>query len=472
MRTKIVATIGPASAEKEILKKMIVSGLDVCRINLSHGNYAQHKEVIKNIKQLNAELGTNVPILGDLQGPKIRLGEVKENTFLEEGKKINIIAEDIVGDDKTISVSLKSICQDVHKGDRILLDDGKIVLESLGVEDNQLKALVIQGGVLSSRKGMNLPDSKLSVPSLTEKDIADISFLVEMQTEWIALSFVRSASDIIELRHIISNLRAEHKPYIIAKIEKPEALEDFDNILKEADGIMVARGDLGLEIPLERLPLTQKMIIKETNAQSKPVIIATQMMENMIYNIYPSRAEVNDVANSVMDGADALMLSAETSVGKYPIEVIQTMQKIISQVEDFEDIYYKHHQSKIKNNSRFITDSVLYTACSLAKDSEAKAIVAMTQSGYSAFKLSAQRPKAKIYIFTNNKAILNTLNLLWGVEAFYYDKYISTDHTIEDIHYFLIKKGELKEGDMIINTASTPLQDYGKTNMLKLSCVK
>jgi len=336
-----------------------------------------------------------------------------------ETKHKEKIAEEIIGDDKTISVSLKSICQDVRKGDRILLDDGKIVLESLGVEKNKLKALVIQGGEISSRKGMNLPDSKLSVPCLSEKDIADISFLVEMQAEWIALSFVRSAADIIELRHIISNLRLEHKPYIIAKIEKPEAIEDFDNILKETDGIMVARGDLGLEIPLEKLPLTQKMIIKKTNAQSKPVIIATQMMENMIYNIYPSRAEVNDVANSVMDGADALMLSAETSVGKYPVEVIQTMQRIISQVEDFEDIYYKHHQSKIKNNSRFITDSVLYTACSLAKDSEAKAIVAMTQSGYSAFKLSAQRPKAKIFIFTNNKAIINTLNLLWGVEAFY-----------------------------------------------------
>jgi pyruvate kinase len=472
MRTKIVATIGPASAEKNILKKMLLAGLDVCRINMSHGNYAQHKKVIQTIKQLNKELGTNVPVLGDLQGPKIRLGEVKKDTFLKKGEIINIIAEEIIGDDKTISVSLKSICQDVRKGDRILLDDGKIVLESLGVEKNKLKALVIQGGEISSRKGMNLPDSKLSVPCLSEKDIADISFLVEMQAEWIALSFVRSAADIIELRHIISNLRLEHKPYIIAKIEKPEAIEDFDNILKETDGIMVARGDLGLEIPLEKLPLTQKMIIKKTNAQSKPVIIATQMMENMIYNIYPSRAEVNDVANSVMDGADALMLSAETSVGKYPVEVIQTMQRIISQVEDFEDIYYKHHQSKIKNNSRFITDSVLYTACSLAKDSEAKAIVAMTQSGYSAFKLSAQRPKAKIFIFTNNKAIINTLNLLWGVEAFYYDKYISTDHTIEDIHYLLIKKGELKEGDMIINTASTPLQDYGKTNMLKLSCVK
>ncbi len=472
MRTKIVATIGPASADKKMLKKMIVSGLDVCRINMSHGNHAQHKEVILNIQQLNAELGTNVPILGDLQGPKIRLGEVKENTFLEKGDTINIIADEVIGDNETISVSLKTICKDVHEGDRILLDDGKIVLESLGVEDDKLKALVIQGGIISSRKGMNLPDSKLSVPCLSEKDIIDIGFLVEMQAEWIALSFVRSAADIIELRHVISSLRAEHKPYIIAKIEKPEALEDFDNILKEADGIMVARGDLGLEIPLEKLPLTQKMIIKQTNAQSKPVIIATQMMENMIHNIYPSRAEVNDVANSVMDGADALMLSAETSVGKYPVEVIQTMQKIISQVEDFEDIYYKHHQSKIKNNSRFITDSILYTACSLAKDSEAKAIVAMTQSGYSAFKLSAQRPKAKIYIFTNNKAILNTLNLLWGVESFYYDKYISTDHTIEDIHYFLVKKGELKEGDMIINTASTPLQDYGKTNMLKLSCVK
>jgi pyruvate kinase len=281
---------------------------------------------------------------------------------------------------------------------------------------------------------------------------------------------VRHAEDLKELQALIE-ANSEYKIPIIAKIEKPEAVANIDKIIPYCDGLMVARGDLGVEIPLEEVPLAQKMIIKKTNALSKPVIIATQIMENMVENIHPSRAEVNDVANSVMDGADALMLSAETSVGKFPVEVIQTMERIISQVEDFEDIYYKHYQPIIENNPRYITDSVLHTACNLAKESNAKAIVAMTQSGYSAYKISSQRPRAKVYIFTNNRSILNTLNLLWGIEGFYYDKYISTDHTIEDIKYYLKKIGKVKEGDLIINTATTPLQDYGKTNMLKLSIV-
>ncbi len=471
MKTKMIATIGPASSSKEVLQKMITAGLDVCRLNFSHGTYKQHEEVINNVRAINKEMNTHVPILADLQGPKIRVGEMKENTILKDGSILLIANKKCVGDEKKFSVSYSSFAKDVNVGEKILMDDGKIMLECIGKTEEGLKVKVLHGGVLSSKKGINLPNTKLSVPCLSEKDIEDVKFIVEKKAEWIALSFVRSAADIIELRHVISNLRAERKPNIIAKIEKPEALEDIDNIIKEADGIMVARGDLGVEIPLEEVPLAQKMIIKKTNALSKPVIIATQMMENMVENIHPSRAEVNDVANSVMDGADALMLSAETSVGKFPVEVVQTMQRIISQVEDFEDIYYKNNQPKSKNNIRYISDSVLYTACSLAQEINAKAIIAMTQSGYSAYKLSGQRPRANIYIFTNNKAILSTLNLLWGVEGFFYDKHISTDHTIEDIQYYLKKRGKIKEGDMIVNTSTTPLQENGKTNMLKLSVV-
>jgi len=471
MRTKIIGTIGPASSSKEVLQKMIMAGLDVCRLNFSHGKHEQHEDVINNLRAINKEQNTNIPILADLQGPKIRVGEMKENTILKDGNTLLIVNEKCIGDETKISVSYANFTQDINLGEKILMDDGKLMLECTKKTEEGIEAKVIHGGILGSHKGINLPNTKLNVPCLSEKDIEDVKFIVDKEVEWIALSFVRSAADIIELRHVISNLRAKQKPNIIAKIEKPEALEDIDNIIKEADGIMVARGDLGVEIPLEEVPLAQKRIIKKTNTLSKPVIIATQMMENMVENIHPSRAEVNDVANSVMDGADALMLSAETSVGKFPVEVVQTMQRIISQVEDFEDIYYKHYQPKQKHNSRYITDSVLYTACNLSQEISAQAIVAMTQSGYSAYKLSSQRPRAKIYIFTNNRSILNTLNLLWGVEGFYYDKYISTDHTIEDIQYFLKKVGKLKEGDMIINTATTPLQEYGKTNMLKLSVV-
>jgi pyruvate kinase len=471
MKTKMIGTIGPVSSSKEVLQKMITAGLDVCRLNFSHGTYKQHEDVINNVRSINKEQNTHIPILADLQGPKIRVGEMKENTVLIDGSILLIANKKCIGDEKKFSVSYSNFAKDVNVGENILMDDGKIMLECIEKTEEGLKTKVVHGGVLSSKKGINLPNTKLNVPCLSEKDIEDVKFIVEKEAEWIALSFVRSAADIIELRHVISNLRAERKPNIIAKIEKPEALEDIDNIIKEADGIMVARGDLGVEIPLEEVPLAQKMIIRKTNALSKPVIIATQMMENMVENIHPSRAEVNDVANSVMDGADALMLSAETSVGKYPEEVVQTMQRIISQVEDFEDIYYKNNQPKSKNNIRYISDSVLYTACSLAQEINAKAIIAMTQSGYSAYKLSGQRPRANIYIFTNNKAILNTLNLLWGVEGFFYDKHISTDHTIEDIQYYLKKRGKLKEGDMIVNTSTTPLQENGKTNMLKLSVV-
>ncbi|MCF8302013.1 MAG: pyruvate kinase [Bacteroidales bacterium] len=472
MKTKIVATLGPASSSKELIREMVKAGTDVFRINFSHGSYEQHAQNIESIHCVNKELKTHIPVLADLQGPKIRIGQVKNNRiFLTKGNEIDITTEELTGDEKKISINYESFAKDVNPGEDVLLDDGKMLLKVLSTDKvNLVKARIEQGGVLSSKKGVNLPNTSLSLPSLTEKDLKDVEFIVNQRVQWIGLSFVRSATDLIELRHRIAQYHVNQKPWIMAKIEKPEALDDIDNIIKEADGLMVARGDLGVEIPLQQVPLIQKQLIKKCLQESKPIIVATQMMEGMMTNIRPTRAEVNDVANSVMDGADALMLSGETSVGEYPVQVVETMQKIISHVESFEDIYYKHNIPRHREE-RFISDSILYAACEMAHQVQAKAIAAMTHSGYSAIKVSSQRPKASIYVFTNNHGLLSTLNLVWGVKGFYYDKFISTDHTIEDIKYRLCKEGHVAEGDLIINIASTPIEEQGQTNMLKLGRV-
>ena len=469
-KTKIVATLGPASSSREVLKEMILEGLNVCRLNFSHGAYEDYAKIIRTIREINDETGLNVAILADLQGPKIRTHEMQENgVFLENGKKVLISTEKVIGTAEKFSINYAQLPQDTQPGERILLDDGKLVLKVLSSDKQQLiEAEVVHGGLLSSKKGVNLPNTKISMPCLTPKDIEDLNFALDQDVDWIGLSFVRSASDIVELKHLIA--KTDSKAKVVAKIEKPEAVQDIDNILKVTDAIMVARGDLGVEVPYQNVPLIQKMLIKKCFHFAKPIIVATQMMESMITSISPTRAEVNDVANAVLDGADAVMLSAETSVGKFPIEVIKTMANIVKEMEKFEGIYNKE-VAPDKSQHRFISDSICFNACRLAQRVEADAIITMSFSGYTAYKLASQRPEAPIYVFTSNKQILTQLNLIWGVKGFYYDKRISTDHTIADIKVFLKKEGLLKAGDLVINIASIPLDENGKTNMLKLSYV-
>ncbi len=469
-RTKIVATIGPSSSSKDVLNEMISSGMNVCRINFSHGSYSDHARVIQSVRELNEELNTNVAILADLQGPKIRTGEMQEGGVeLEVGASILIQTVDVVGSKDSFSINYAKLPEDVQQGESILLDDGKLMLQ---VESTDGKAkiicTVIQGGVLSSKKGVNFPNTKISMPSLTEKDESDLDFAIAQDVDWIGLSFVRKAEDIVDLKERISVQGG--KARVIAKIEKPEALACIDEIVQVSDGLMVARGDLGVEIPYQNVPLTQKMLINKGIRYAKPVIVATQMMESMITQMTPTRAEVNDVANAVLDGADAVMLSGETSVGNYPVEVIHAMSKIIKEMELDEKIYSKEQPAQ-KNQERFISDSICYNACRLAQRVEVDAIITMSFSGYTAYKIASQRPSAGIYIFTSNRKILTQLNLVWGVQAFYYNKRISTDHTISDIKDFMISEGYLKKGDLFINIASIPLEDLGSSNMLKLSQV-
>lgn len=470
-KTKIVATLGPASAKKEVLKEMFLAGLNVCRLNFSHGNYDDHASAITLIRELNTELGLNVAILADLQGPKIRTNEMENNgVLLDVGQEIKVIVEKVVGNKERFSINYSKLPQDVQAGERILLDDGKIVLEVISTDGkSEITCSVVQGGILSSKKGVNFPNTKISLPSLTDKDQLDLEFALEQEVDWIGLSFVRSARDIIELKHRISAKGGHAK--VIAKIEKPEALECIDDIIQESDGLMVARGDLGVEVPFQNVPLIQKMLITKCIRKAKPVIVATQMMETMISSMTPTRAEVNDVANAVLDGTDAVMLSGETSVGKYPVEVIKTMSNIIKEMETFEGIYNKEELPE-KNQDRFISDSICFNACRLSQRVEAKAIITMSFSGYTAYKIASQRPNTNIFVFTSNQKILTQLNLVWGVKAFYYNKRISTDHTIADIKYLMKSEGFLKSGDLVINIASIPLEDLGSSNMLKLSYVE
>lgn len=469
-KTKIVATLGPASSDKDTLRQMFLSGLNVCRLNFSHGSHEDHAAVVKTIRELNDETGLNVAILADLQGPKIRTNEMENNGVeLVNGTIVTIGIEKVVGTAQRFSINYEKLPQDVQAGERILLDDGKLALEVVATDGKkEFTAKVIHGGILSSKKGVNFPNTRISMPSLTPKDLEDLDFALSQDVDWIGLSFVRSARDIIELKHIIATKNAKAK--VIAKIEKPEAIDDIDEIIRESDGLMVARGDLGVEVPFQKVPLIQKMLITKCITQAKPIIVATQMMETMINNITPTRAEVNDVANAVLDGADAVMLSGETSVGKFPVEVIKTMANIVSEMEQFDGIYNKEELPE-RNQARFITDSICFNACRLSQRVEANAILTMSFSGYTAYKIASQRPKSTIFVFTSNKQILTQLNLVWGVRAFYYDKQISTDHTIADIKYLLKKENLLNEGDLVINVASIPLEELGSSNMLKLSYV-
>ncbi len=467
-KTKIVATLGPASNSHKVLKQMFKEGVNVCRLNFSHGSHEDHLKNIHLIRKLNEETGLNVAILGDLQGPKIRTHIMEDGVLLKKGDELVIVTDEIIGTKEKFSINYKRLPKDVKAGETILLDDGKIIMEVLSTDGKEVKVKVVNGGILSSKKGVNLPNTKISMPSMTDKDKADIEFALDHNVDWIALSFVRSARDLIELKHIIAKRKVKTK--IIAKIEKPEALNDIDDIIAETDALMVARGDLGVEVPYQNVPLIQKMLINKCRLNAKPVIVATQMMESMIENMTPSRAEVNDVANAVLDGADAVMLSGETSVGKHPIEVIKTMTKIVTEMETSESIYNKEEFPE-KNQDRFITDSICFNAVRLAQRTETNAIITMSYSGYTAFKIASQRPTAPVFVFTSNREILTQLNLIWGVQAFFYDKTVSTDHTIFDIKYIMKKKSYLKKGDLVINIASIPLEESGRSNMLKLSYV-
>lgn len=471
-KTKIVATMGPASTnDKEVLKEMIISGTNVCRLNFSHGTHQNHLDTITMIREINDELQYNVAILADLQGPKIRIGTVENNGVeLVEGAELIITTNECIGTKEKVYLTYQNFPRDVAVGDKVLMDDGKLQVEVVSTnKKDEVITKVLYGGILSSKKGVNLPNTKISLPCLTEKDLIDLEFALEHNVDWVGLSFVRSARDIIELKHIISKKGSAAK--VIAKIEKPEAIEDIDDIIIATDALMVARGDLGVEVPMESVPSLQKMMIKKCRSYAKPTIVATQMMESMIDNITPSRAEVNDVANAVLDGADAVMLSGETSVGKYPVEVIQAMSKIVMEVEKSDEIYYKEEAPK-KNQDRFISDSICFNASRLAARVEASGIVTMTFSGYTAYKISSQRPKADTYVFTENRQILTQLNLVWGVKGYFYDKMVSTDHTIADCKYLLKKKGLLNKGDLVINIASVPIEEKGPSNMVKLSYIE
>lgn len=465
-----MATLGPASAKPDVLYSMFNAGLDVCRLNFSHGSQADHQAVLDTIRSINEKYNYNVGILADLQGPKIRIGMVKDGGIqLINGARTIITTKECIGNEERIYITYESFPKDVKAGEIILLDDGKLQMRVLETNfEDEVTCEVVHGGILTSRKGVNLPNTKVSIPSLTLEDRSNLEFVLENDVEWIGLSFVRNAEDIIELKDIIAERGKTAR--VIAKIEKPEAIANIDEIIAVSDGIMVARGDLGVEMPMEEVPLLQKMIVQKCRAASKPVIVATQMLESMITTPRPTRAEVNDVANSVLDGADAVMLSGETSVGEFPLIVIETMQKIIQNIE--QNNYPFHPEKFLKPKAEsFLSDAICDSACFLAKQTSAVGIVSMTVSGYTAFEISSHRPKAHTYIFTSNRSLLNSLSLLWGVQGFYYDKFESTDETIMDVNELLKAKKMVKKGDVIINTAAIPMEAKGKTNMLKITVI-
>jgi pyruvate kinase len=465
-KTKVIATIGPSCLEYDDLLPMIKAGVDVIRLNFSHGDRGFQQKAIDNVRRINEAYNYNLAILADLQGPKIRMREVENNGVLvEDNEVITVSTNNGIGNKECFFIQYQEFAKDVSAGERVLVDDGKIVLEV--VETNRLdtvKLRVVNGGIIQSKKGVNLPNTKISLPCLTPKDLEDLEFALDNNVEWIGLSFVRSAADVIELKHIISNRGSSAK--VVAKIEKPEAIQDINHIIRETDAIMVARGDLGVEIPMQDVPMIQKELVKKCLRSSKPIIVATQMMESMITNYNPTRAEVNDVANSILDGADCVMLSAETSVGKFPVRVVEAVQKIILNVESFQGLYYNDFMRISRD--RFVTDAICRAAVELAEKAKAKGIITMTFSGYTAYEISSYRPKAEIFVFTGNRSLLNQLSLVWGVRGFYFDKFVSTDHSIAECSYLLKREDLVRENDLIVHTASVPIHEKGQTNMLKL----
>ncbi len=468
-KTKIVATLGPASSSEEVIEKMMLAGVNVFRINFSHADHNDVKERIQIIRSLSEKHNAFVSILGDLQGPKLRVGVIEEGAEVHPGDQVEFITTaPFVGDASKAYMTYKNFPKDVTPGERILLDDGKLIFEVSATDKKEkVTATVFQGGPFKSKKGVNLPNTNISLPALTEKDIEDAVFAIEQQVDWIALSFVRNSEDLKGLKNLIDK-HSNHKIPIISKIEKPEALENIDQIIAHSDGLMVARGDLGVEIPAAEVPLIQKQLVNRAKKARIPVIIATQMMETMIDSLTATRAEVNDVANSVMDGADAVMLSGETSVGKYPVEVIETMTSILKSVENSPLITVPQRPPSIRTK-RYITKSICFHAANMANEIDAAAICTLTNSGYTAFQISAWRPKAHVLVFTSNRVILSQLSLLWGVRAFYYNKFESTDKTVEQVNAIAKENGWVEEGDMLINLAAMPIKEKGMVNTLRVS---
>jgi len=468
-KTKIIATLGPSSSSKTMLSKLIVSGVDVFRVNFSHADHKDVERIVSDIKALRIKHNKHVSILGDLQGPKIRLGNVVPETFLKKGDSILFSTKKIKnGNSNRVTINYTSFPKDVKKGETVLVDDGKIILQVEKTDrDTSVNLIVIQGGLLSSNKGVNLPSTKISLPALTPKDIKDAQFAAKLGLDWVALSFVRSKNDVLQLREILDKSSNELIP-IISKIEKPQAINNMDQILKVSNGLMVARGDLGIEIPAEEVPLYQKILVKKANEARKPIIIATQMMESMIDSLTPSRAEVNDVANSVMDGADCIMLSGETSIGKYPCEVVKKVGTIIAGVEDSQPVKNKFILPKLKSK-RLITKTVCRHAALIANEIKASAVCTLTHSGYTGWQISSWRPNCLVLVFTSNKRILSQLNLLWGVKCIYYNKFQSTDKTVEDVNTLAIKNRYVRKGDVVVNLASMPIKDKGQVNTLRIT---
>lgn len=468
-KTKVVATLGPATSNKDVLRSMMKAGADVFRINFSHANYDDVIERIKMIRELNEETGKNTSILADLQGPKLRVGVMGGEVVVAPGDEISFVTgKPFEGNAERVYMNYANFPKDVKAGERILLDDGKLMFEVVSTNGkDEVKAKVIQGGPLKSKKGVNLPNTNISLPALTEKDVKDAIFAISQEVDWIALSFVRFSQDLIDLQNIIKE-HSEHKIPIIAKIEKPEAVENIEKIVAYCDGLMVARGDLGVEVPAHEVPLIQKKLVLTAKRARIPVIIATQMMETMITSLTPTRAEVNDVANSVMDGADAVMLSGETSVGNYPVQVIEKMASILKSVEASDLITVPQSPPHIRTK-RYITKSICYHASLMANEIQAEAISTLTNSGYTAFQISAWRPSAHILVFTSNRRILTQLNLLWGVKAFFYDKFVSTDDTIEDVNTIAKERGFLDKGDMVVSLAAMPIKAKGMVNTLRVT---
>ena len=467
-QTKVVATVGPASSSREVLTKMIHEGVDVIRVNFSHSSQAEFLRIKDLVDELNEELKVNVSVLADLQGPKIRVGEIQGDKLeLIEDEIITLVNTQSLVSREAVFVNYLPLPREVNPGEIILIDDGKIKLEVMDTnQTDSIRVKVISGGILSSKKGVNLPDTRISLPCMTDIDISNAVFALEQDVDWLALSFVRKASDIRELRSLVQSHHSHAG--IIAKIEKPEALEQIDEIIELSDGIMVARGDLGVEVSFDQVPLIQKEIVQKCILQSKPVIIATQMMESMITNFRPTRAEATDVANAVLDSADALMLSGETSMGKYPAETIQAMQRIIDYTEFKGKPYNKQHEPE-QGTPTFMADSICYNATRMAQQVNAQAIITFTHSGYTAFRISSHRPEADIFAFTNNEKLLRKLSLVWGARAFYLESFKNIDDAVAKSIKILLDKQLIKAGDTVIHVGSTPHDQHGRTNMMKIS---
>jgi pyruvate kinase len=471
-RTKIVATVGPACDTYDKLLSLVKAGVNVFRLNFSHGSHEDKAKIIEHIRKINSTEPFNIAILGDLQGPKLRVGEIAGGSMLvEEGEILTFTNTKLVGNKERIYVSYPNLHDDVKVGNIIMIDDGKLEVKVISIEHNHdVKVQVKLGGIISSKKGINLPDTKISLPAITEKDEVDLAFIIEQELDWVALSFVRRVNDIVGLREKLNQKKSKTK--IIAKIEMPEALTNLREIILESDGIMVARGDLGVELPIEQVPLIQKQIIRKSIHRAKPVIVATQMMESMIDRTKPNRSEITDVANAVLEGADAVMLSAETATGNYPTLVVETMRKIIMEVERTDYHYNREDELEPQPHSpSFLSDAICYNACKLAKDTQADALIGMTQSGYTAFILSSYRPKSPLYIFSKEKTLINQLSLSWGVRAFHYAEEESIDEIVADLTEILKQRGFIKKGDVIINTGSIPVNEHLPTNLLKISKV-